>query len=414
MRLAAFTLASCVVACAPIDGPVVVEAVVPDRDADGFVALADVQLDTVVDLSRGRAQRFDVRGGLDINLTDFAQLATAQRSMVEHTRGDGGADVTPQMHFDGERYVADSYETLFYFTLLANFESAFSFADDVGVANRATSSAAEDHAIVGMFSSIVVSPLLPIPLLSSDNAAYAPPLDGWLALRTAFQAGVPFAMHRGVIAHEFAHRVFFHSTVSEIDGGFDVWRDAIVKTSPDRDELRAQMLLKGLDEGLADVFAITALQNKDAVIEAFVVADGAFAVEAARRDVDGAFARTATYDNLRDRSLAPAMLSGCNLDVDDFRGSFNFYCVGTVLAATLWQAAESDAAIMRSAIVPAVLVALPQVGAGLANGVAFDLDQFLEPFVQALPAGRRRETACEAIGARFASLIRSERVPSCL
>lgn len=413
MKRAALALAFCA-ACAPIEGPVVVEAVVPDRDADGFSALGDVQLDTVLDLRAGRTERFDIRGGLDINLADFSELATTRASMVEQTRGDGGDDVSPQMHFDGERYVADTYETLFYFTMLANFESAFAFADDVGVVNRATSRAAEDHAVVGMFSSVVVSPLLPIPLLSSDNAAYAPPLDGWLALRSAFQAGVPFAMHRGVIAHEFAHRVFFHSTVSDIDGGFDLWRTGITDTDPSRDELRAQMLLKGLDEGLADVFAITALQNKDAVVEAFSVADGGFVAEAARRDVEGDFAAVATYDNLRERSLEPTLLSGCNLDVDDFRGSFNFYCVGTVIAATLWQAAEADPAIMRSAIEPAVLVALPQVGAALANGVAFDVDQFLEPFVQALPAGRRRELACEAVSERFTSLVRAGRVPTCL
>jgi hypothetical protein len=412
LKRATIALALCA-ACAPIGGPVVVEAVVPDRDVDGFASLGDVRLDTVVDLNTGRAERFDIRSGLDVNLADFADLATTRASMVEQTRGDGGDNVAPQMHFDGERYVADTYETLFYFTMLANFESAFAFADDVGVANRATSSADENHAIVGMFSSVVVSPLLPIPLLSSDNAAYAPPLDGWLALRSAFQAGVPFAMHRGVIAHEFAHRVFFHTTVSDIDGGFDLWRTAITDASPTRDELRAQMLLKGLDEGLADVFAITALQNKDAVIEAFSAADGGFVAEAARRDVEGDFAAVATYDNLRDRSLEPKLLSGCNLDVDDFRGSFNFYCVGTVVAATLWEAAEADPAIMRSAIEPAVLVALPQVGAALANGVAFDIDQFLEPFVQALPAGRRRELACETIAVRFASLVRSGRVPSC-
>jgi hypothetical protein len=413
LKRASIVLALCI-GCAPISGPVVVEAVVPDREVDGFASLGDVQLNTVIDLHTGMAERFDIRAGLDVDLAAFSNLATTLGRMVQQTRGDGGDNVTPQMHFDGERYIAETWETLFYFTMLANFESAFAFADDVGVVNRATSGADEDHAVVGMFSSVVVSPLLPIPLLSSDNAAYAAPLDGWLALRPAFQAGVPFAMHRGVIAHEFAHRVFFHSTVSDIDGGFDVWRNAVTDASPTRDAVRAQMLLKGLDEGLADVFSITALQNKDAITEAFSAADGGFVAEAARRDVEGAFAAVATYDNLRDRSIEPSLLSGCKLDVDDFRASFNFYCVGTVIAATLWQAAEADPAIMRSAIEPAVLVALPQVGAALANGIAFDLDQFLEPFVQALPAGRRREMACDAVAARFASLVSSGRVPSCL
>ena len=42
-------------ACAPIEGPVTVEALVSDPDAEGGARLDDVELQTVEDLRTGRA-----------------------------------------------------------------------------------------------------------------------------------------------------------------------------------------------------------------------------------------------------------------------------------------------------------------------------------------------------------------------
>jgi len=403
--------------CAPVAGPVVVEALVPDLDADGFVALDDVTLQTVVDLNAGRGERFDVRGDFKVNLTDLSDLGTDDfDAMVDRVRGDGGSDVGPHMHDEGGRYVADDFETLFYFTVFANFEAAFAAADLVGDTSRATGTADEDHAIVGMYASVVLSPYLPLPLLSADNAAYAAPVDGWLALRSAFQQGVPFAMHRGVIAHEFGHRLFFHNVFTSVDGGFSVWRTDNTETEPDEAQVREQMLIKGLDEGLADVFAMSAMGDKDAITRAFAVAGNAFVPEARRRDVEGDFAGVATYDNLRTLDLPDDVLESCGFEDEgaaEFEKPFNFYCVGTVVAAALWETAEGDPVTLRNEVSPAVLKALPKIGEALVNDVVFDLDVFLEPFVLELPVGRRRDAACTAVRARFSSLLDAGKVPSC-
>lgn len=397
-------------ACAPIAGPVTVEALVPDNSARGSVALGDVELSSVTNLQRGSGSLFDVRGGLKVNITDLNDIAKDDfESMIEHVRGDGGADLDARMSNDGTRYVADDYETLFYFSMFANFESAFAAATRFGDTSEATSR----KGVVGMFASIQYDPLFPVTLLSTDNAAYAPPVDGWLALRSALQEGVPFAMHRGVISHEFGHRLFFMNAFRSVDGGFEVWRADSTNTEPTEDQLREQMLLKGTDEGLADVFAIAALEDKDAINRAFDIAGAVFAEEGPRRDVEGDFAAAATYDNLSTLTLDASLLQSCNLSTADFRASFNFYCMGTVLATTLWEASGKDATVMASEIEPAVIRALPQIGEQLVNGAAYDLDLFLEPMAQELAPGAVRDGFCAAAAVRFESLVAAGRVPTC-
>lgn len=411
MRILALPfLVLCFASCAPIGGPVIVEALVPDPDARGGVVLGDVVLESVIDLQRGEGSLFDVRGGLTVNVSDLNEIADDDfADMIERVRGDGGDDVDARMGFDGTRYVADDYETLFYFSMFENFESAFDRATEFGDDSEATSR----KALVGMFATVQYAPFFPVTLLSTDNAAYAPPVDGWLALRTALQDGVPFAMHRGVIAHEFGHRLFFMNAFRSVDGGFEVWRDDATDTEQGEDEVREQMLLKGVDEGLADVFAIAALRDKDAINRAFTEAGDAFAAEAPRRDVEGEFADVATYDGLKDLSLDVAVLEDCQLTRADFVRSFNFYCVGTVLAAALWESSGKDPEVLSSEIEPAVIRALPRIGEQMVNGVAFDVDVFLAPLGEELPPGDVRDAFCEAVGRRFTSLVEGGRVPAC-
>ncbi|HEY1100142.1 MAG TPA: hypothetical protein VGF99_14495, partial [Myxococcota bacterium] len=333
----------------------------------------------------------------------------------ERVRAGGGSDLAPRMHVDGDRHVADDFETLYYFSSFANFEAAFAMADTVGDDSRATARDTETQPIIGLYATLVLSSLAPVPIMSADNAAYAAPLDGWIALRAVFQEGTPFAMHRGVVAHEFGHRLFHHNVWSRVDGGFEAWRDRITDAvSEDDAVLREAMLLKGIDEGLADVFAITTMQRADGVISAFAAAGDAYENEAIRRDVDGVFAERATYDNLRTLSLDKELLDACALDTEEFaQADFNFYCVGTVVAATMWRTAEQNPQLLRDEVEPAIIDALPSIGEALVNGARFDLDLFLEPFAAQFAPGRRRDAACTAIRARFASLVDQGRVPTC-
>ena len=398
--------------CAPIAGPVTVEAVVPIFGAVGGVTLGDVTLKTVTDLERGEGEAYDVRGNLRINLSDVNTLGNSSyQEMLDAVRANDGDELEPHMAFDGERYVADDFETLFYFTMFANFEAAIDAAVAVGDTSRASSFAADDRAVVGLFASLVFSELLPLPLLSSDNAAYLPPLDGWLALRSATQEGVPFAMHRGVAAHEFGHRLFFQNVFGK-EAAFEVWRDQTFAESLTDDELRSQMLLKGVDEGLADIFAVAVMRDVNTIPEAFTEAGGVFVPEADRRDFEGAFATAATWDNLRELSLDTALLQSCGLTREEFKVSFNFYCVGTVLAASLWETANRDVDVLADEVMPAIVRALPAVGDALAAGTPFDLPLLLEPIAAELPPDLRAR-ACQRFGERFESLVVAGAVPTC-
>jgi hypothetical protein len=220
-------------------------------------------------------------------------------------------------------------------------------------------------------------------------------------------------MHRGVISHEFGHRLFFQNAFRTVDGGFEAWREDVTQTELADEELRAQMLLKGADEGLADVFAVAALRDEAAVTRAFADAGTFFAPEADRRDFEGPFARAATFESLRDLTLDAGLLQGCGLSTTDFRQQFNFYCVGTLLGAALWETAGRDVAVLAAEVEPAIVRALPAVGESRVAGALFDLDVLLEPIARELPAGARRDAWCAALSARFSSYVVAGRVPSC-
>ena len=143
-RLLVCILLAVCAGCSPIGAPVVVEALVLDDDA--VAVIADVTLDSVIDLNTGRGERFDVRGGWRVSGIDLLDTAGDLDEVIARARGDGGADIAPHMHLDDDRYVADDYETLFYFTVFANFEAAFRAADGAPGRQALAAAAANDSA----------------------------------------------------------------------------------------------------------------------------------------------------------------------------------------------------------------------------------------------------------------------------
>lgn len=401
-------------ACGPTSGPVTVEALVFDPSADDGVRLDDVTLDTVEDLSTGRGSLFDARGGLQmagLTVNDAVQNGDDFEEMRDRTRGEGGHDMSPRMSWDGSRWLADDVSTLTYFTAWKAFEQVWSFAETIGDRSGAT----RDRSLVGFDAQIVAAEIFPVPILTSDNAAYAAPLDAWLTLRVTAQEGVPFAMSFAVLAHEFHHRVF-HRNVFDGDAAFEVWRRRVsAQDSPDA-EKRATRIIQGVDEGLADLFSLAATGDEDGLRRTFAQAGGIFAAEAARRDLAGDFAERATYEELRDNALDSSLLEGCRStgseDLFNEQG-FNFYCLGTVVARTLWEGSEFDIAVLRSEVIPAVNRALSSVRDVIGGGTLFDVEVLFAPLVDELPPGARREVVCTALRARFPSIVDGGKVPSC-
>jgi hypothetical protein len=385
---------------------------VHDPDAEGAVRFADVLLESVLDLRTGQGTLFDARGGLQ--MAGFTVVASAEDGddfgeMRDRTRGSAGHGMSPRMQLDRDRFVAEDLGTLTYFTVWAGLERAWALAEEIGD----TSGATTEHALVGIDAQVVAAEIFPLPILTSDNAAYAAPLDAWLTLRVTSQEGVPFAMSLPVLAHELHHRVF-HRNVFGRDEAFAFWRQRLGE--PSEEEQRATRILQGIDEGLADLFSLAVTGDVPGLPRAFELAGGRFVPEAARRDLEGRFADEASYDGLRTNTLDVAHLRACSsTGTDDLfsEAGFNFYCLGTVLARALWDGAGRDLEVLRGETLPAVIRALPRLGDTIATGAIVDVDAFLSPLVEEIPPGARRAAVCAALAPRFSSIFDAGAVPSC-
>lgn len=400
-------------ACGPIAGPVTVEALVADQSAEGGARLDDVELETVENLRTGRGSDFDVVGGLKMvgdAVLEAGRGADSDDELIERARATGGwHDVNAHLSFDGTRWVAEDFQTLTLFSAFAGLERAWRYAEDVGDDSGATG----QHALVGLEASTVLSGTLPINLMTSDNAAYAAPLDSWLLLRVAVQDGVPFAMSADILAHEYGHR-FFHKNVYDDERAFAFFKKGFTEMTDL--EQRASRLARGVDEGLADLFSLGVTGEVQGVPRVFEAAGPLFAPESGRRDLEGGFADVATYQNLRDLTLDSELLDGCGASAqgDLFsQASFNHYCLGTVLARSLWDASGRDVEVLRGDVQPAVRRALSRMAENIAASDDFDVDLLLEPVAAELPPGARRDAACAAFRDKFGVLVDEGRVPTC-
>jgi hypothetical protein len=401
--------------CAPIAAPVDVEVMRPIGLGNSDYELATATLHQVTDLFAGRGEDFDVRAGFNLNMGSvLGELRDEQLSfdeLVERSRRDDGSDPAPRLSWDGARWVAEDFESLHYTTLVHNLERAWRFArDDVGDVSGATG----EPSLIGQYATLSLLDALPIPLQTSDNAAYVSFSDSWMTFRSVLTVeGIPFAMNPGVIGHEFHHRVFYRNVFSE--DAYDIWLAWISS-----EELsRSSNLIRALDEGLADVFAVALTGDPSFMAPSL---PSIFEAEAAYRDLEGAFAGSVTYDGLSQQTLNSDDQRRCgftrNEGEDLFSSSaFKIYCGGTVIAAALWDASGSDATVFSEDIAPAVNRALPRmsqriIAASVGDELTFDMDDFLDPLVEEIPAALRAET-CSALEWRYQSLFDAGRVPAC-
>ena len=402
---------------APISGPVEVEVLAAGEGVDDF-SLDVVELQSPVDLARGKGELFDFTGGMTVpalTLTETLKEVSGFDEMIEASREFEGGEIDALFRFEDGVYVAEDLDTLIYATSFSHFEDVFTFAQSV---------LSEDHpalqkGTVGFYGKVTSSRELPIPLFASDNAAYVALSDAWLVLPTVLlREGIPFAMNRGVIAHEFHHRVFTNAVWRE--SAFDIFRENLVSAAdPDvpTEARRSRLLLQGLDEGLADVFAVAYTGHADFMSPSL---SGLLADEALFRDLEGDYAQNTTYDALRESSLSALEQNHCGPQSTDIYSEqgFNFYCVGTVAAATLYETSGRDIQTLRTVVLPAVERALLSLGDALvasADGlsVRFDYDLFWELTARELQASpAQRAALCDQVSLRFASL--SGAIASCL
>jgi hypothetical protein len=422
------------VGCA-LESPVQIQVITHDDSDNMEFVLETVTVETATDLFTGKGQNFDLRGDLKLNLdllfnSNLGDIESADE-MIATARTNEGGIVYPSLSYDpiGGQYVADDFDSLNYLTTFYNFEIAWNYFDNViGDESGATS----DFGFIGFYGTIVLSSLVPVPFPGvpvTDNALFYTLADAWLTLPVHDQDGIPLSMNDAVIVHEFQHRIFFKNVV---DGPafpywFDQFRDATAEenqqTPPGEEEETTAVtgsglslvFFKGVDEGLADIFAV-GLHGNPQFMEASLK-DAPFALpkfytEGPRRDLEGQFADQATYDGLLyDGS------DDCGGRITD--SSFNHYCLGTVLARTLWETADRDGTILRDKLLPAVNRSLSETGNQIADRSAaagafnFEVNYLLEEIAQELVGGGLLDDFCLETETRFTSLVESGLVPTC-
>ena len=123
---------------------------------------------------------------------------------------------------------------------------------------------------------------------------------------------IPFSMNAGVMAHEYAHRVWYY----EAWGGTTLCHAANLDGSTDLNALQNMLnLINALDEGVADFFGALVFGSPN------FLAPSVFAELAAPRDLSQA------------RQIEATWLSGQAPVVESL---YNPYAIGSVLASMLW------------------------------------------------------------------------------
>lgn len=380
--------------------------------------LATVQLDTVIDLNTLSGQNFSLYGDQLLSIDALNATGSSTPSSPEAMQADivarKGSPV--QLSYDlyddgqgGQVAVANDFESLSMLTVFNHFEKVWNFAKSIG---RDDSLATSKPTMIGFYATVGQTIGIPIPVLTSDNAAFVGMSDSFVILRNQLLDGIPLALNSGVIAHEFGHRIFFQNVYA--GPAFDNWYQTTIAGSND-DSLatRTIVLLRALDEGSADTHAVTFLGRTDFISDSLQGATGA--TTRVQRDLEGHFADVTTYEDLKWNSITDPETGDdlCGGSSDDFSSStWNIYCLGTVWARSLWDASGRDVEIMRQEIEPALIRSMRRLGdEHLASYWGFDFDIIMQLMAEEVPESRRPQL-CAAFRDKF-QVLTDTGVPAC-
>ncbi|MBN2359475.1 MAG: hypothetical protein JXR83_08465 [Deltaproteobacteria bacterium] len=431
--------------CPGPKSPLKAEVLDYDHTVDQW-RLATATLQTVEDLDALTGQWFDVVGNqlISINETELKQQDPDQldtgrlQSLLLERRGE-----RVQLSYDmidddaGDAVaMANDFESLAMLTTFHHFEKVWRFyrsdgcsADDVdGCVVQDGSAATREASLIGFYATVAQDVGINIPVLTSDNAAFVSFCDSFIVLRAQLLLGIPLFLNSGVIAHEFSHRVFHHNVYAG-SAFANYYRKFVIDniksaTPVDR---RTFVLLKGLDEGCADINGVGFLRRQNFIADSLEGEVG----EATRlqRDLEGAWADAVTYDSLKTGNgpLSPDGADLCATQDDDddtpevderlsngyTNTDWNFYCVGTLWARALWDASGRDVEVLRHRLLPALNRSLAPLGDDLAANWYFDFElimRHLAAEVAALGDAALLDRLCAAFDDKFSSLMP---VPPC-
>lgn len=169
-----------------------------------------------------------------------------------------------------------------------------------------------------------------------DNIIYYPPVRAFLVAPFKDLQKVPVSMNLGIVGHEFAHRVFTHKAY----GNQALPAELNLQGAP-------LNIIRSLDEGLADFhgYGVTCIAKDGPGCSTKFLLASFDEATATRRD----FSRSA--ENCMSADLKNAL----SLPSDTFAGQGQQYKLGTLIAASLYQAANKGGKveIMQKALIRA-------------------------------------------------------------
>jgi hypothetical protein len=256
--------------------------------------------------------------------------------------------------------VATDFDTLSMFTTYALLETSAGYFQELGL------NAAETPAPT------LYGPRLAgaMTLVSRDTVFYLNGLDLFVVFPGARADRIPPGLNLGVMAHEYAHRVWY----------YELWNGSLMAMLPellaDADGLRTYNLIRAASEGVADFFG------------ASVANDPRFVSDSVPGGGDG-------RDLDVEKVIAQAWVSG---DVPTLLGGYDPYALGSVLAAVLWRI---DRQTTATALPSALVAAMRDVGDRVRARRQYALADFERALVAALPDGARSD-ACTALQQPYA------------
>ncbi len=303
-------------------------------DASGRLSLKDVVLATLEDLETVRGDVAELVGGATLSSSpDFLVLRDRGASRGAVVRNPG--PVAARWIMDGDVAVPSDFDSLVMVSAYAHLEKAALFFSAIGVTEAAQQ------------VPVYYSPSLPdaktLGLPETDNAAYFPDADGFILLSMEILQEIPFGTNPGVVAHEYAHRVWYYGIW---DGEMFAAINEHQQDGWDLQEAAAWNRLRATDEGIADFFA------------AAVTGDPGFLAESVPPSLSD------PRDLARMRIMDAAWLAG-SLPLDS-RGQLNVYAPGSVVASTLWSIAQvAGVDVVARAVVEAQRALAPSLRASL-------------------------------------------------
>ena len=343
--------------------------------ASGTYGEFDARLDTLHDVTQMRGDAVTFRGGATIKADALAQSSDPKSADVLQARGGGPVDC--QFTEVGGVLHAQDYDSLNMASSYWALEQARALFVDLGVdAGGLNPISAYYHPRLELGTKLV-----PTFFALTDNAAYAPTFDGFMIVPHVLMDSVPFSMNLGVMAHEYAHKVYNRL----------VERDARVPAWLRNDwESRAANQLRGVDEGVADMFAHLLTGDPNFIARSTGDLDVDRDMRKARRD----------DDDMVDAWLA----------VPDAEGNVPAFLpheLGAHVAGALYELGEAlggdEAAHRRVAV--ALLGAQRRVAEGVATVPQYDFSTLgFFDFVNEQLAPSEQAAFCRIVEARFPTL----------